>query len=154
VVVGLVVLGVVEVVAVPIPLATVDPVEPAVTEWVSWLAARPDGRPVAMVPFPSSGKVEAYEPTVEAMLAGLDHGHPLVNGYSGLFPPSYDSLEAAMQGFPSQDAVDALVAAGTGYVVVDRAWLTPEREAGMQGWARQLVPVLQGRDVVVYRLVP
>ena len=90
--------------------------------WVAWLAAHPGG-PVAMVPPSQSGKARDYEPTALAMLQGLRHGHPLVNGYSGFFPRKARRLAFHLAGFPKRDHVRALRRAGVTYAVVDLAWL-------------------------------
>jgi hypothetical protein len=154
----LIIAGVAEVSTVPQRLALVDG-ERADADWVTWLRDHPrEGEPgdgsVAMVPFPANGAVESYEPTANAMLAGLDHGRPLVNGYSGLFPASYDELEQAMRSFPSVTSVQHLRAIPVTYVVVERSWLTPEAQGWMADWSAELTPVFQGTDEIIYRLNP
>jgi hypothetical protein len=152
----LVVAGVAEASPVPQRLAIVADTS---ADWVVWLRDHPregelgDGS-VAMVPFPENGAVESYEPTAKAMLAGLDHGRPLVNGYSGLFPASYDELEQAMRSFPSVTSVQHLRAIPVSYVVVERSWLTPEARGWMADWSAELTPVFEGADEIVYRLNP
>ncbi len=158
--VAIIAVGVVEVAPWPEPLFVVP--DPG-GDWVTWLQDHPVGAApgaesgdgsVAMVPFPVSGDVTAYESTSRWMLSGLDHGHPLVNGYSGLFPASYDELEAAMQSFPSERSVASLRARHVTYVVVARSWLTPEAQSWMQDWRAELDPVFTGSDAIVYRLTP
>lgn len=104
-------------------------VPPRGAPWSRWLARQPEGGAVAMVPFPAGPSVVQYEPTAEAMLSGLDHHKPLVNGYSGFFPTSYEDLTATMDGFPDGVSVDALRRAGTRWVVVERGWLTAARRS-------------------------
>src|SRR5262249_53016858 len=76
-------LAIVEVVQVPLATAPAIPGHNA--DWVAYLSAQPRG-PVAMVPFPRGPTSVDYADTTTAMLLGLEHGHPLVNGYSGFFP--------------------------------------------------------------------
>lgn len=110
-------LGLLEVIALPLPLVTVPD---RGDDWINWLDEASPGV-VAMVPFADGRGAGAFEPTVEAMLAGLEHGHPLVNSYSGLFPATHDLLWERMDGFPDSTSLDALHDAGVRYVVVDRA---------------------------------
>ncbi len=170
---AVVTIGVVEVTPWPERLFVVPP--PG-GDWVTWLQDHPSGTPpdataappggstsestgastgdgsVAMVPFPTSGDVGAYESTTRWMLSGLEHGHRLANGYSGLFPATYDELEQAMQSFPSERSVASLRATGVTYVVVARSWLTPEAQGWMQDWRAELEPVFTGTDMVIYQL--
>ncbi len=86
----------------------------AAFDWVQWLDRAPPGA-VAMVPFPPSGRASDYEDTTIAMLAQLEHGHPLVNGYTGFFPDEYKRLRFHMERFPetadeSMHALDETVA--------------------------------------------
>ncbi len=97
------------------PTATVPDV--ARFDWVQWLHDAPEGA-VAMVPFPGSGSVYDYEATTIAMLAGLEHGHPLVNGYTGLFPETYRQLRAVMQSFPDRASIAQLGKHDVRYIVV------------------------------------
>lgn len=90
--------------------------------WVAWLAQHPGGA-VAMVPPAASGKVADFEPIVLAMLQALQHGHPLVNGYSGFFPRRADRIAEQLAHFPRQGALRMLQRAGVRYAVVDEAWL-------------------------------
>lgn len=46
------------------------------------------------------------------------HRHKLVNGNSGFFPPAYIRLMSAARDLPSDEAIDALRAAGVEYLVV------------------------------------
>ncbi|HWB75779.1 MAG TPA: hypothetical protein VG755_12515, partial [Nannocystaceae bacterium] len=51
--------------------------------WVQWLRDEAEpGAAIAWIPFAPSGDVCDHEGTARAMLLGLAHGHPLVNGYS------------------------------------------------------------------------
>ncbi len=99
------------------PTAKVDDV--AARDWVTWLRTAPDGA-VAMVPFPPSGSVVDYEDTTTAMLAQFEHDHPLVNGYTGLFPDDYRELRFRMEVFPEdpEESLTALNRSVARYVVL------------------------------------
>jgi hypothetical protein len=137
--------GLLEVLALPVPLVDVPD---AHDDWVDFLQDAPPGV-VAMVPFPSGRGVDAFEPTVESMLAGLEHGHPLVNGYSGLFPASHDQLWEEMDTFPDADSRSALEDAGVRYVVVDRDAVSPAIDAATR---EELEVVFEGDDRTIYAL--
>jgi hypothetical protein len=90
--------------------------------WVAWLAAHPEGV-VAMLPPEVNGKLHAFEPITLAMLQGLAHGHPLLNGYSGFFPKRTSRLNKAMRAFPAPDGIAALRGAGVRFAAADTTWL-------------------------------
>ncbi len=92
------------------------------------LAARHDGGAVVALPFAPGPRAADFEPTVVAMLAALDDGHPLVNGYSGFFPSDHTSLRAELAGFPDATSLAVLADHGARYVVADPAWLVPRRD--------------------------
>ncbi len=125
-------------------------------DWVQWLADRPGGA-VAMVPFPASGSVVDYEDTTTAMLAQFEHGHPLVNGYTGLFPDDYRELRFRMEVFPedpaeSMTALNRSVAryvvlrddiedhAAAEHALVDFGWTLVFDGADRDVWSRTDVP--------------
>jgi hypothetical protein len=120
--------------------------------WIAWLAARPDGV-VAMAPPEASGKLVAFEPTTLAMLQGLRHGHPLLNGYSGFFPRRSRQLMRSLRAFPEESSIAALRGAGVRFVVVERAWLAG-RNAWQQIDSTALHAVHQDRLRVIYELAP
>ena len=120
-------------------------------DWVEWLDTKPTGN-VALVPFPATGSADDYVATTVAMLAGFDHGHPLVNGYTGFFPADYYVLWSAMRTFPSACSTELLQQHSTKYLVVDRTWLSAVRrnDLGALGWH----PVFDGHDHIVYAAGP
>lgn len=97
----------------PFPFAALQ--EP----WIDWLARQPAGA-VAMLPPNMSGKTKDYVDTTVYMLQGLQHGHPIVNGYSGFFPPAADRMVDALREFPSTFCMEALRHTHVRYAVVDR----------------------------------
>ncbi len=115
--------------------------------WVQWLHDQPAGA-VAMVPFADSPQARAYEPIVTAMLQGLEHGKPLVNGYSGFLPHRYWALRNVMLHFPDTASMTALLATGPSYLVVDRSWLNGVRNRALEGAG--LTPLYADLVKVVY----
>jgi hypothetical protein len=57
---------------------------------------------------------------VAAMYRGMSHGRPLVNGYSGYFPPHYAALRFGLD-LLDDDVLTQLAAQGVSDVVVDSA---------------------------------
>ncbi len=141
-------IAVAEVLFVPAPLARPLP-DFAAAGWVRYLRAHPGGA-VAMVPFPATNAVEDYEPTTEAMLAALEHRHPIVNGYSGFFPAQYFDLQDEMQAFPELGTV-SLRERGVHWVVIDRSWLSSDRRGELAA-SPDFTRAYADREIVVYRL--
>ena len=63
---------------------------------------------------------------VAAMYRGMYHRRPVVNGYSGFFPPSYDVCAAGLATRDPQ-MFDAIAASGPVVVAVDRNATTMAR---------------------------
>ncbi len=129
--VAIVGLAVLETGVMPVRMYHVDRDTP---DWATYLADHPPpgGEPVvAFMPFPPTGSVVDYLDTVNDMLGVLDRdGATTVNGYSGLFPATYDALEDAARAYPN-DETDALFRRyGVTTVVADRDWLAEHPAAG------------------------
>ena len=103
-----------------------------------WLAATSDRDAVAVLPFAPGPSAADFQPTALAMLASLDHHHPLVNGYSGFFPPDHGELRRDLAGFPDDASLAALAARDTTYVLADAAWLDP-RLGALATWGIAVV---------------
>jgi hypothetical protein len=87
------------------------------------------------------------------MLQVLDAGATTVNGYSGLWPPSYDELEVPAREYPSEVADALLADAGVRYVVADAGWLADQPEA--EEWLDDRHErVFSGPDHSVFALRP
>jgi hypothetical protein len=112
-VLGLGVLGTVEAWSVPLPWKTVPP-RPGPAE--QWLAARPGGDAVVMLPMhdPRAGQRETLR-----LFGSIAHWRPLVNGYGGVVPADYPETVALLNTFPTSAAVARLRAIHVGYVVVE-----------------------------------
>lgn len=92
--------------------------------WVEFVRDElPPGVPIACLPMSLGTSVEDYEPEAEWMLWGLDHRHPLLNGYSGYFPEDYVALKNQLVEFPDQGVPD-LLRLGARYAVVRREFET------------------------------
>lgn len=89
------------------------------------------------------------------VLNSTAHWRPIVNGYSGFIPPSYERWIEAADDFPSDRSVSALHALGVTHVVVHGEWFRdmygPERLGSV---SRSSVLRLQAEtgDVRVFRL--
>lgn len=124
------------------PLALV-PAPPRATETAQWLAQAEAPGAVIYLPLPRDFGNTPF------MLQTLEHGRPIVNGYSGQRPMYYSALGDAMVGFPSTDALWTLDELGVRFVVTNSAvdtsaWPLVER-------ARVRDPTL-GPDTRIYEL--
>ena len=93
--------------------------------------ALPDGSVIAEFPFGDP----AWE--IRAVYYAAIHGKPIVNGYSGAFPPGYRRRMAALQRFKEDGelAWQALLAAKTTHVIVRvRAFATPSEGLAVLAW--------------------
>jgi hypothetical protein len=137
----------------PVPLAPVPQAPPAVYRW---LKLQP--RAVVMewpLPRPSSLGVTS---TPLFMYYATFHWQPLVNGYSGNYPPSYVSLLDEVANFPDARSVRYLQRMGVRFVILhslqapDQYQLAKERLAGRP----ELKPILSSNEgdgeVTVYEL--
>jgi hypothetical protein len=89
-----------------------------------WLATQPPGVLVEF-PLPRPG---AMWPNDESrfMYEGMVHWLPMVNGYSGFFPPSYLELVHVMQTFPDEGTIGYLRARGVKYVLLRQTFYEPD----------------------------
>jgi len=116
-------------VSVPQPLSAFPAT--ASRPWVSWITAQKDRHILGHVPFPSGLHVSDYRIETERMLAQIIHQKPLINGYSGYFPPGYDRFQLDMaKNFPSPFLVCFLaneLMADT--LIIDRPWYEEHQES-------------------------
>jgi hypothetical protein len=80
-----------------------------------WLEKQPPGV-VAEFPMPEPEGLPGKE-FVYAYMSTF-HWKPLINGYSGYYPPSYVGLLARVADFPEPRAIEALRNAGVAYLIV------------------------------------
>ena len=90
----------------------------------AWLASQPRGI-VAEFPMPRPDTL----PGEEARYAFMStfHWMPLLNGYSGYYPPSYLSLLNEVRRFPDEESIALLRRRGVRYVVVHMSLYPPDR---------------------------
>ncbi|MEY4580561.1 MAG: hypothetical protein RL701_5264 [Pseudomonadota bacterium] len=119
--------------------------------WIAWLAQQPEGA-VAMVPPNASGRTRDYVDTTLAMMQATLHGHPLVNGYSGFFPPGPAHVTASTRRFPSPASLRALRDAHVRYAVVDKQW--PQASQLLDEPAAGVRRVFSTTRRIVYRIDP
>lgn len=86
--------------ALPQPLAILPEKFPP--KWTTWVKSHEASHILGHIPFPAGLHVSDYQIETERMLAQMVHRKPLVNGYSGYFPPGYDRFQLDMEkNFPS-----------------------------------------------------
>jgi hypothetical protein len=142
--VALVVLVLAEAVLLPFPGAAprLDPA--ALPEAYRWLREAPPGTVALGVPVGDWVNVAA----------SALHLRQTVNGWASFDPPRYPELVLAMNAFP--DARTLALARGIGpelVVLVDRAWITPERAARLAAITQGLRPERVFPTHVAYRIV-
>lgn len=125
------------------PVAALPPDD---VEWVKWLRDHPCGT-VAMMPMPAGRSEEDFEATAGWMLQALDHGHPLVNGYTGFFPRDDRSFRKRMAAFPDPATIEELRSMDVRYVVADSIWWDSRRDFAARDLG--LTIVLAGPDGVL-----
>jgi hypothetical protein len=118
----------VENLAVPASLVPI-PVTPR-TEWTTWLQSRSETTVVAHIPFPSGQHVSNYEIEAWRLFHQMDHKKPLVNGYSGFFPPGYLRFQSDMaRDFPSLPLLCLLSKnLHVTTLAIDQSWLARHKE--------------------------
>ena len=85
------------------------------------------------------------------MLNSTRHWKPLLNGYSGFRPPSYDVTYEAIRDFPEEAALRALRAQGVTHVVLHQSML-PEPTMASAARAYGLHLLAEEDGIVIYRL--
>ena len=75
---------------------------------------------VVELPLPRADALPGHEPDYQYW--SIDHWHPLVNGYSGYYPPRYVQMLDRMRGFPDDESIGMLRRLGVRYIVVHGAF--------------------------------
>jgi hypothetical protein len=107
-----------------------------------------DGIVLAELPFPPREAIQDNGPSV---LYSAWHLKPLLNGYSGFTPASYNMHAAVARGFPSSDSVRSLRALGVTHVLVHKRRVPPALLAQC-AQASDITLVADVGDQVLYAL--
>jgi hypothetical protein len=110
------------------------------------LAADPNAV-VVEVPFPIPQQWFLNGPY---MINSTKHWRPMLNGYSGFRPESYERSYEAARGFPSDESLIKLHELGVTHVIVHRLALGGER-VGTIGKVQSMQEVASDGDVAIYR---
>jgi hypothetical protein len=131
---------------------------PDVTSHKGWIQFVRDNatseRPIACLPFAGSNSVRDFDMTTRWMCYGLEHGVPMVNGYSGFFPKRYMELRNFVSDeFPSAQVIDRFASERIEHVVVARKYCGPNVMLGLSTEKHRLVLVYEDHvGIDVYRL--
>jgi hypothetical protein len=85
------------------------------------------------------------------MVNSTRHWKPMLNGYSGFRPQSYDDTFAHLSGFPDFESLAALKGRGVTHIVVHRNYLDPARAAALDRIG-SLHLMAQDGDIEIYSL--
>jgi hypothetical protein len=127
-----------------------------------WLSEQPRGV-VAEFPMPAPWK-KPYELGLHESRFSYNSTftwNPIVNGYSGFWPPTYIALIHAVEGFPSDQAMRALREHGVDYLILHERFYSPERylavtrALGARADVSRFGPFEEGAsEARAYRLLP
>lgn len=125
------------------------------TAWTAWVRTHDERAVIAHVPFPAGLHVSDYEREAWRMFAQIHHRKPIVNGYSGYFPPGYTRFQLEMaREFPNANLLCGLnKRLGVNRLVIDQAWLA-RNEMRMEAYRLLLEPIYDDKEVKIYRLEP
>jgi hypothetical protein len=109
--------------------------------------AQPERVVIAELPIPIARGVYLNAPYE---LNSTAHWQPLINGYSGFIPASYNEHVEALKTFPFPDAIAALQRIGVSYVVVHRDQLPAPVVAAIP--ASSLALVAEQGSIAIYKV--
>jgi len=112
--------------AVPLPLAEV-PAGEGIPPIYDVLRGRTEPGALIELPLPMTRRESVRHAL--PMYYSIRHGKPLVQGYSGYFPPGYVALSEIMENFPSDKTIRLLRNFGVGYVIVHEQNYRPDAAA-------------------------
>lgn len=116
------------------------------------LSGLPPG-PVLELPWEDS--LDGLSLDSEYMLASTKHGRPILNGYTGYWPPSYYLLRRIAAGLPSKAAIEKLARlSGVRWIIVHRSRVGPVTVAKWRADAVEngLRPVYLGPQGMVFAM--
>ena len=121
-----------------------------------FLRQQPDGI-VAHFPMPRAYRMPGQEP--QYLYGSTFHWKPIVNGYSGYYPPTYLRRVRMMEQFPSPRAIEYLREEHVRYLVIHEAFYKDQSEPGAVILALQsqnMVPLARLHDgfgtAVIFKL--
>jgi hypothetical protein len=108
-----------------------------------WLDTRPKPFAVVDLPVPdSSNFARRDQVAAEYMVHSMAHWQPILEGYSGIYPPDYPDLYWPMTRFPDEASLRTLARIGVTYAVVHVDRIPDSERAGFEAavrrWARDL----------------
>jgi hypothetical protein len=105
----------------PLDLAGSEQMEPASV----YKIIRSAGPGVVLeLPLPNLNRLPGRE--AYYLLWSMQHWHPLVNGYSGYYPPDYVRTLVSMESFPNDASLARLAEHAVRYIVVHQAFFAPD----------------------------
>ena len=110
-----------------------------------WLRTQPRG---VVAELPAPGPVAKGMPEALYQYESTFHWNPLLNGYSGMYPPAYVQWVQDMRDFPSDASFAALRARGASYVMVH------ERHYASGEYQRIVRALAERADLVGYGPFP
>jgi hypothetical protein len=134
---ALIAMSMLEYVNLPLPLAAAPPLS---TEVGQWLKTAPAAGPVLHLPLTIDLENTPF------MVQSLEHGRPIVNGYSGQRPAFYSAVVESLADMPSAQALATLRELEVKYVV------SPSTVAGAGTPQSPLVERARLADGIVYEL--
>ncbi len=102
---------------------------PPVYRWLGELPGEPPLVHLPILGIEGAFRRPAYHESIY-MVRSTRHWKPLVNGYAGIEPASYQRLRSLARTFPSEEFLGALRQIGTRYVILHRGGYGPNQ------WAR------------------
>jgi len=113
---------------------------------------------VVELPLPALDKLPGLE--VHYAFASIGHWYPLVNGYSGYYPPEYSQTVSRMENFPDDRSIAHLGNIGVRYLIVHPHLYTADNYASLierMAERRELRPYgtfpAEGGDAELFLLV-
>jgi hypothetical protein len=108
-----------------------------------WLDTRPKPFAVVDLPVPdSSNFARRDQVAAEYMLHSMAHWQPILEGYSGIYPPGYPELYWPLTRFPDDASLRMLARIGVTYAVVHVDRIPDSERAGFEAavrrWAHDL----------------